>query len=76
MSKLFNSLAESPLTEIAQPSLVFTAITRAHLCGFYRGKNGGFTVSFSKIDAMSGLDTTEIEFQSAMEWAQMSADYG
>ncbi len=79
MSKLFKSLAESPLTEIAQPSL---GVYRDNQGTFMRvlsvsdrGENGDFTVSFCEIDAMSGLDATEPEFQSAMEWAQMSAVY-
>lgn len=79
MSKLFKSLAASPLTEIEQPLL---GAYRDNQGSFMRvlsvsdrDESGDFTISFCEIDPMTGLDATEPEFQSAMEWAQMSAVY-
>lgn len=79
MSQRFMSLAESPLAEIAQPS---TGVYRDNQGAFMRvlsvsdrDESGNFTVEFCEVDVLSGLDTTEPEFQSAMEWAQMSLIY-
>ncbi len=79
MSKLFKSLAESPLTEIVQPSVGVYRDSQGTFMRVLsvsdRDENGDFTVSFCEIDGISGLDATEPEFQSAIEWAQMSAIY-